>query len=205
MAARLLGHIPAICGPCYRDLPPSESRSEPGAATSVLSPMTDWAQHIKDFDKRGKGFDKRGAEENPRLPDPKLSPYDYRTLAAFRFSLRGFLSFSEAAARAVGLTPRQHQALLGIKAASDGETTSMSQLADFLILRHNSTVGLIDRLEAARLVTRMTDPDDRRRVLVRLTAAGKRCLADLSAVHFAELERIRSELQSLLDRMTPHG
>jgi len=118
------------------------------------------------------------------MPDPTLSPYDYRTLAAFRFALRGFLSFSEAAARASG-----------------GDTATMSQLADFLILRHNSTVGLIDRLEAAKLVARTPDPDDRRRVLVRLTAAGERCLADLSAIHFAELERIRSELQSLLDRM----
>lgn len=135
------------------------------------------------------------------MPDLTLSPYDYRALAAFRFALRGFLSFSETAARAVGLTPRQHQALLGIKAASDGNTATMSQLADFLILRHNSTVELIDRLEAAKLVARTPDPDDRRRVLVRLTTAGERCLADLSAVHFAELDRIRSELQRLLDRM----
>ena len=160
--------------------------------------MTDSAQSIKDFKKWGAG-------EKTRMPDTTLSPYDYRTLAAFRFALRGFLSFSEAAARAVGLTPRQHQALLGIKAASGGDTASMSQLADFLILRHNSTVGLIDRLEAAKLVVRAPDPEDRRRVLVRLTEAGERCLADLSAVHFAELERIRSELQGLLDRTNTHG
>jgi DNA-binding MarR family transcriptional regulator len=133
------------------------------------------------------------------MSDATLSGYDYRTLAAFRFALRRFLSFSEAAARAVGLTPRQHQALLGVKAASVEGATSVSQLAGFLILHHNSTVELIDRLEAAKLVTRTQDPADRRRVLIRLTAAGERCLADLSAVHLAEIEHMRLELQKLLD------
>lgn len=135
-----------------------------------------------------------------RTSDPTLSPYDYRTLAALRFALRGFLSFSEAAARAVGLTPRQHQALLGIKAASIDDAASVSQLATFLRLRHNSTVELVDRLEATVLVAREPDPADRRRVLLRLTATGERCLADLSAVHLAELQRIRAELKDLLDR-----
>lgn len=135
------------------------------------------------------------------MPDSTLSHHDYRTLAAFRFALRGFLSFSEASARAAGLTPRQHQALLGIKAVPAEDTASMSHLAAYLILHHNSTVGLVDRLEAAGLVARTTDLADRRRVLVHLTTAGERCLADLSAIHFAELGRVRPELQNLLDCM----
>lgn len=135
-----------------------------------------------------------------RIAEAALSPYDYRTLAAFRLALRGFLSFSQTAARAVGLTPRQHQALLGIKAASIDNMASVSQLAAFLILHHNSTVELVNRLEAAGLVARKQDPADRRRVLLCLTATGERCLADLSAVHLAELQRIRAELAKLLDR-----
>ncbi|HET6607789.1 MAG TPA: MarR family transcriptional regulator [Rhodopila sp.] len=140
-----------------------------------------------------------------RTSDSTLSPYDYRTLAAFRFALRGFLSFSEAAARAVGLTPRQHQALLGIKAASIDNTASVSQLAAFLILRHNSAVELVDRLEATGLVARKPDSADRRRVLLHLTATGEGCLADLSTVHLAELQRIRAELEDLLDRTKRRG
>ena len=136
------------------------------------------------------------------MANPTLSHDDYRTLAAFRFALRRFLSFSETAAREAGLTPRQHQALLGIKAAPVAGVASVSELAAFLLLHHNSTVELVDRLEAAGLVARTPDPEDRRRVLVRLTAAGERHLADLSAVHLAELERIRPELQNLLERMS---
>ena len=135
------------------------------------------------------------------MPDSTLSHHDYRTLAAFRFALRGFLSFSEAAARDAGLTPRQHQALLGIKAAPAKDMASMSHLAAFLILHHNSTVGLVDRLEVSGLVARTTDPADRRRVLVHLMPAGERCLAELSATHFAELERVRPGLRNLLDCM----
>ncbi|HEY2034092.1 MAG TPA: hypothetical protein VGH02_10445, partial [Rhizomicrobium sp.] len=45
----------------------------------------------------------------------KLTPADYRALAEFRFLLRRFMAFSEEAARAAGLAPQQHQALLAIK------------------------------------------------------------------------------------------
>ena len=40
---------------------------------------------------------------------------DYAALAQFRYQLRTFLAFSEAAAQSAGLTPQQHQALLAIK------------------------------------------------------------------------------------------
>lgn len=136
------------------------------------------------------------------MSNPTLSHEDYRALATFRFALRGFLSFSERAVRAAGLTPRQHQALLGIKATPAEDIASMSQIADYLILQHNSTVELIDRLEAAGMVARVPDPVDGRRVLIRLTAAGERRIADLSTTHLAELERIRPALQNLLKGYT---
>jgi DNA-binding MarR family transcriptional regulator len=44
-----------------------------------------------------------------------VSDREYEMLASFRHALRRFLSFSEEAARVVGLTPQQHQALLAIK------------------------------------------------------------------------------------------
>lgn len=132
------------------------------------------------------------------MDEGELGDRDYRALAAFRFALRRFLSFSEVAATKAGLTPRQHQALLGIKG---GGATGISDLAGFLIVRHNSAVELADRLASAGLVTREPDPADRRRVLLRLTAEGERRLATLSASHFAELERIGPELRALLDQM----
>src|SRR5689334_14851055 len=61
---------------------------------------------------------------------------DYRLLAEFRHLLRGFLAFSEEAARRAGLTPQQHQALLALK-GSEGSPT-VGQLAQKLLLKHHS-------------------------------------------------------------------
>ena len=49
-----------------------------------------------------------------------ISQGDYEILAAFRFELRRFLNFSEQAAKALGMTPQQHQSLLAIRASSNG-------------------------------------------------------------------------------------
>lgn len=133
------------------------------------------------------------------MAEPTLTDQDFRTLAAFRFALREFLSFSEEAARAAGLTPRQHQALLGIRSL---ENPGIADLAAFLILHHNSTVELVDRLARAGLVLREPDPTDRRRVLIRLTPTGSARLTALSAIHLAELDRIGPALKSLLSQMT---
>jgi len=47
-----------------------------------------------------------------------LAPAEYEALAAFRYALRHFLSFSETAAAEVGLASQQFQALLAIRGAS---------------------------------------------------------------------------------------
>ena len=47
-----------------------------------------------------------------RRMSQRPSQADYEALSEFRYLIRCFLQFSQNAARAVGLTPRQHQALL---------------------------------------------------------------------------------------------
>ncbi|MGC9271185.1 MarR family winged helix-turn-helix transcriptional regulator [Acidiphilium sp.] len=137
------------------------------------------------------------------MAQPNLTDRDYRTLAAFRYALRQFLAFSETAARVAGLTPRYHQALLGIKNAQNAGSASIADLADFLILHHNSTVELVNRLVRAGYVTRAADKLDGRRVLLSLTELGEERLAALSSIHLAEIERIGPELRRLLSEITP--
>jgi DNA-binding MarR family transcriptional regulator len=131
----------------------------------------------------------------------ELSDQDYETLAAFRHALRRFTAFSEAAARAQGLTPQQHQALLAIRGAATGAPLASGELAAHLLVRHNTAVELVDRLVTAGLVARHHDPNDRRRHLVTLTAQAERLLRDLSEAHLRELRAIRPVLQSLLHRL----
>ena len=109
---------------------------------------------------------------------------DYRALAEFRFQIRKFLRFSEAAARRVGLEPQQHQLLLAIK----GMKPTVGELAARLQTRHHSVVELIDRLEARQLVGRRRSEQDRRQVWIDLTPEGERILDALSVQHGAEME-----------------
>ena len=73
---------------------------------------------------------------------------NYAALANFRYEIRRFLSFSEIVARAAGIEPQQHQALLAIKGQPPGSETAVGVLAERLQLRHHSTVELSRRLEA---------------------------------------------------------
>lgn len=129
----------------------------------------------------------------------KVSTKDYETLAAFRHALARFLGFSEAAAAAAGLTPRQYQALLALKGF--GGSLTMGELAERLQVHHHSAVGLVDRLEALGLVRRLADPGDRRRVHVAPTPKGDRRVAQLAAIHRDELRQVAGKLQPLLRRL----
>lgn len=130
-----------------------------------------------------------------------VSKTDYENLAAFRSALREFLHFSEAEALAAGLQPQQHQAMLVIRGFPDRDFVTVSELASCLRIRHHSAVGLVNRMEAERLVVKTQDPDDRRQVFIRLSATGARTLQRLSASHKAELARIAPAFRRILKHL----
>ena len=123
---------------------------------------------------------------------------DYEALARFRYQLRRFLSFSEAAAQKAGLTPQQHQALLAIKGFSGPDPISVGELAQFLLIRHHTTVELIDRMTKLGLLKRVVDGADSRRVLLKLTTKGELKLRTLSRIHFEELRSASPALAKIL-------
>jgi DNA-binding MarR family transcriptional regulator len=122
----------------------------------------------------------------------KLRAVDYKALAQFRYQLRIFLAFSERAAERYGLTPQQHQALLGIKGFVDPGPASVGDIAQFLAIRHHSAVELINRMEKRGLIRRASDPEDARRVHLRLTAKGEQKLQAISRMNIGELGRAAS-------------
>ncbi|HET6615017.1 MAG TPA: MarR family winged helix-turn-helix transcriptional regulator [Dehalococcoidia bacterium] len=131
---------------------------------------------------------------------------DYASLSEFRYQLRLFLRFSEDAAREAGLEPQQHQLLLAAKGATPGQEVTVGYLTERLQLRHHSTVELLDRLEVRGLVRRQRSIEDRRRVLVTLTAKGERVLAQLSRHHVEAVRSARGlvrSLDALLKRAQP--
>ncbi len=131
----------------------------------------------------------------------------YGRLLALRTALRRFQRWSEQQARAAGLTPAQHQLLLAIRGHRDPRGPTVGEVADYLLLRHHSAVGLVDRAVASGLVERRKDPEDHRIVRLGLTRRGAQRLTRLSSLHLEELQRLGLELPSLsegLDPAQPH-
>ena len=131
------------------------------------------------------------------------SAADYAELAELRYQIRRFLHFSESAALEEGIEPRQHQALLAIKAMKDPCT--VGTLAERLFLQHQSTVGLVDRLVKRKLVSRVPGVEDRRRVVVCLTRHGETILRRLSMIHRKELKETAPALARALHVIIRQG
>lgn len=131
-----------------------------------------------------------------------LSTADFVRLASFRYALRSFLHFSESQTARVGLTGQQYQVMLVLKSRAGRTPVTIIDLAREMLIRHNSAVGLVDRLVAHGLVVRAVAPDDRRKVRLRLTAAGERVLARLASIHRHKLRRIGPNIYRILGEMT---
>ena len=128
----------------------------------------------------------------------ELSTREFQDLAEFRYQIRRFLRFSEDESRASGIEPQQHQLLLAIKGLPDGAMPSIGELASRMLIRHHSTVELVNRLTEHGAVERVAAETDHREVLVRLTKKGEALLHRLSVAHHEELRAKGPELMKSL-------
>jgi DNA-binding MarR family transcriptional regulator len=133
------------------------------------------------------------------------SGIDYQAIAEFRFEIRRFLHSSERIARAAGLEPQQHQALLAIKGLPAHRVATVGVLAERLLVQHHSAVELVNRLEAKGLLRRARGANDRRSVLLTPTRRGEKLLRQLALTHRAELQTAPSKLLQALTKLTARG
>jgi DNA-binding MarR family transcriptional regulator len=119
----------------------------------------------------------------------KLTLSDYESLAQLRYQIRRFVHFSEDAAREAGLEPRQQQLLLALKGLPRDVRPRIAELAERLQIQHHSAVELVNRLVAGGYVRRRRTGEDRREVLLELTAKSERVLRNLALHHKHELRR----------------
>jgi DNA-binding MarR family transcriptional regulator len=124
----------------------------------------------------------------------KPHPSSYRELADFRHEIRRFLNFSERAARAAGIEPHQHQALLAIKGLPAGTNATVGVLAERLQVQHHTAGELTDRLQRKKLLRRLRSQIDQREVFLKLTPRGEQLLRKLSRAHQAELQSAAPKL-----------
>ena len=131
--------------------------------------------------------------------DRRLDMAHLQRLAEFRFQLRRFLHVSQAAAERVGLHNQQYQMLQCVRGMPEGMLPSIANVAERMLLKHNSTVELVDRTIEQGLLRRLGDEADHRRILLRVTPQGERILATLAEFHTRELEQSGPELVRALD------
>lgn len=102
-----------------------------------------------------------------------------------------------------GITPQQYN-VLRILRGSHPEPLPTLEIGERLVERAPGITRLLDRLEAAGLVSRARCSEDRRRVLVNITRAGlAKLTASDTAVNTAEGERVsrlaRADLEQLIE------
>jgi DNA-binding MarR family transcriptional regulator len=105
-----------------------------------------------------------------------------------------FTAAMEATFAAHGLTKATFEALAALRRAGAPYRMSQTELMRALSLTPGTVSARIERLVADGLVERETDADDRRTVLVRLTARGVAAFED---VVYAHLETERRLLKAL--------
>jgi DNA-binding MarR family transcriptional regulator len=130
---------------------------------------------------------------------PKITTADYQALGRFRRAMREFLAFSEDGARAYGITSQQHQALLAIRAHPGHDPISIGELADCLMIKNHSAVGLVSRLAERDLVSRQTSEEDRRRIDLELRPLGAEILEAISVRNLRQLNETAEILAGILD------
>ncbi|MFR0355602.1 MarR family winged helix-turn-helix transcriptional regulator [Streptomyces sediminimaris] len=74
--------------------------------------------------------------------------------------------------------------------------TKLVELADLLQVAPSTAMRMVDRLIAAGLAHRETNPGNRRETLLQLTGEGRRTVEDVTA-------RRRSEIAAIVERLSP--
>lgn len=136
------------------------------------------------------------------MNNQQIKSADYQALAEFRYQIRRFLHFSEAAARQAGIEPQHHQLMLAVKGKPEEDQARIAYLAERLQIQHNSAVELVDRLVKKGLITRTRGEQDRRVVYVQLTSRGERILDELTRHTRSELRSAVPALVATLRRLT---
>ena len=146
----------------------------------------------------------------PRLSTDQALQLDHQLCFALYSASLAMTKLYKPLLDEMGLTYPQYLALL-VLWERDGLT--VSELGQRLRLDSGTLTPLLKRMEAAGLVTRLRDAADERRVLIRLTAAGRRlkaraqripaCVLQATRCDLSEVMALTQQLQTVRDRLAP--
>ncbi|MBW3618976.1 MAG: MarR family transcriptional regulator [Actinobacteria bacterium] len=129
------------------------------------------------------------ADQRPELATAALS------ISARVIRLERFLGrVANAATSSWGLTEGELNVLAALRRSGPPFALTPTQLYQGLLLSSGAMTNRIDRLEQQDLVERQRDVEDRRRILVRLTDAGRELIDEAMDAHVAGLEDVFADL-----------
>ncbi|HLJ07052.1 MAG TPA: MarR family transcriptional regulator [Acidimicrobiia bacterium] len=128
-----------------------------------------------------------------------LTDEQFARILEFRVALRRFGRFTEEQAGKFDMTAAQYQLLLAVRGHEHPIGPTIADVARYLLIRHHSAVGLVDRTRDLGLIERRRDGDDQRLVRLVLTPLGQERLNALAQAHLKELHRLAEVLGALLD------
>ena len=131
---------------------------------------------------------------NRERPDLDVSP-THVLQRITRLYLLQSASFAEVFSR-FGMTFGEYEVLAALTRSGPPYRLKAGELGGALVLSSGAVTNRIDRVEAAGLVERLPDPDDRRGTLVALTAKGRGVVDDAIRAHLANEERLLGALSS---------
>jgi len=144
----------------------------------------------------------------PRLSSDQALKLDHQLCFALYSASLAMTKLYKPLLEEMGLTYPQYLAML-VLWENDGVT--VSELGERLYLDSGTLTPLLKRLETADLVTRLRDVQDERRVLIRLTAAGRKlkaraaripgCVLQATQCDVAEVMALTQQVQTLRDRL----
>jgi DNA-binding MarR family transcriptional regulator len=94
--------------------------------------------------------------------------------------------------RSFGLKPGWLDVLSALRRVGPPRRLSASELARSVLLSSGGLTSRIDRMEEAGLVKRLSDPHDRRGVLIQLTPGGRKVIDGAIDAHLALYEELLS-------------
>jgi DNA-binding MarR family transcriptional regulator len=92
------------------------------------------------------------------------------------------------------VTLPQFDVMASLERKPDGMT--MTELSRFLMVSNGNVTGIIDRLVADRLVVRQAPANDRRSIVVKLTARGLKDFTAMAKAHQGWVDNLLSEFDA---------
>ncbi len=120
-----------------------------------------------------------------------MKNYEYRILTAIRRVIRSVDKYSRKINTELGLTTPQ---LLCLDALGKNEHIITKELAQKVNLSESTVIGIVDRLEAKQYLIRERSKEDRRKVYLSLTDAGKGILDSTPSLLQDKLSAALNEL-----------